>query len=487
MDNNHSISDTDLLERFESIQNGEDFTAEPLTHREILQRILEDIPRIDFREYVGIDENKKLKKTNFLVTVIEVLIKTAEESDWALCRKHDFIYIFNDAYWSQFDPDEFQVFLSKVAVKMGVNKFDAKYFRFVKDLFTQFELDAYLPTPENDANTILINLENGTVELNPESGDLINLRKPDPADFLTYQLPFKYDPQAESPLFKKYLEDVLPDKSLQMILAEFVASVFISQKTLKLEKALILYGVGSNGKSVFFDIINALLGDENITSYTIENLTDDRGYARARIADKLLNYASEINTKMDTGKFKQLVSGEPIDARLPYGKPFIAKDYAKLMFNANELPTSVEHTHAFFRRFLIVPFEVVIPKHKQDRKLSSKIINNELSGVFNWVLDGLKRVLEQNGYSDSEKASQENKIYRQETDNVQMFIRERGYESSTIARTQLKELYAKYKRFCDGDGYYPTAKQKFSKRLEKAGFKKGRASDGIFFNIKEER
>jgi putative DNA primase/helicase len=70
-------------------------------------------------------------------------------------------------------------------------------------------------------------------------------------------------------------------------------------------------------------------------------------------------------------------------------------DYAKLIFNCNELPKDVEQTEAYFRRFLIIPFNVTIPEHEQDKELAKKIIDNELSGVFNWVLSGLKRLLMQ--------------------------------------------------------------------------------------------
>ena len=120
------------------------------------------------------------------------------------------------------------------------------------------------------------------------------------------------------------------------------------------------------------------------------------------LGNKLVNYASEINGKMDVSIFKQLVSGEPVDARLPYGEPFTLVNYGKLIFNCNQLPTSVEHTHAFFRRFLIIPFEVTIPEEQQDDQLAEKIIKSELSGVLNRVLEGLKRVLKQRRFTKSE-------------------------------------------------------------------------------------
>lgn len=114
-------------------------------------------------------------------------------------------------------------------------------------------------------------------------------------------------------------------------------------------------------------------GEANIGSYSLQRLTDDTGYFRAKLSNLLLNYASEINGSLETSIFKQLVSGEPVEARLPYGEPFILKQYAKLMFNCNELPRDVEHTHAYFRRFIIIPFDVTIPEERQDKNLHTRI------------------------------------------------------------------------------------------------------------------
>ncbi len=186
---------------------------------------------------------------------------------------------------------------------------------------------------------------------------------------MTYQLPFRYDSKAEAPLFEAYLNKVLPDQERQKVLAEYLGFVFIKHgsNALKEEKALILYGTGANGKSVFFEIVNALLGEENVSSYSLQSLTNDNGYFRAKIANKLVNYASEINGTLEASIFKQLVSGEPVEARLPYGQPFTLKQYAKLVFNCNELPKDVEHTNAYFRRFLIIPFDVTIPRKSRTR------------------------------------------------------------------------------------------------------------------------
>src|SRR4029078_2469053 len=121
---------------------------------------------------------------------------------------------------------------------------------------------------------------------------------------------------------------------------------------------------------------------------------------------------------------------EAVEARCPYGMPFIMAEYAKLIFNCNELPKDVEQTNAYFRRFLIVPFNVTIPEDEQDKELSKKIIANELSGIFNWVLDGLKRLLVQKNFSNSDAIDQQLKEYEKNSDSVRMFLEDEGYEKS---------------------------------------------------------
>jgi len=403
----------------------------------------------------------KLNKNHYLILCIEQLLKIAKSNNWGLCKKNGYIYLYNGSYWSEINKESFQSFLGNVALKMGVEKFKCKIHTFKDELFKQFMADAYLPTPKTKKNNVLINLQNGTFEITPTKRGLRDFER---SDFITHQLPFEYEPEATAPLFNKYLDEVLPDKDKQKVFAEYCGYIFIKPSVLKLEKMLILYGTGANGKSVFFEILNALLGTENISNYSLQSLTNDNGYFRAKIANKLVNYASEINGRLETDIFKQMASGEPIEARLPYGEPFIINEYAKLIFNCNELPKDVEHTPAYFRRFLIIGFDVTIPEDNQDKQLPQKIINNELSGVFNWILQGLERLLEQKKFSKCEAIENARTNYEKQSDSVKMFIEEFEYSTSTDYTT-ISILYNQYKSFCIEDGFRPVNKSNFMKRL----------------------
>ncbi len=429
-------------------------------------------------------ENNKPKLHHYLVLITEEILRIANEGNYGICKLQNEIYLYNGAYWKKIDKELFQEFLGEATLKMGVTKYKAKFFQFKEYLFKQFMSDAYRPTANTDKDVVKINLLNGTYIISVSGCKLVQFRR---EDALLYQLSFSYNQNSIAPIFDKYLNRVLPDKSQQMVLAEYIGYLFIKNgsKAIKEEKVLILYGSGANGKSVFFEIINALLGKENITNYPLQNLTDSKGYHRAKIANVLLNYASEISGKMEANVFKQMASGEPIDARLPFGEPFTLDQYAKLIFNCNELPKDVEHSNAFFRRFLIIYFSQTIPAHEQDKELHTKIIENELSGVFNWALEGLNRLLFQKGFTKCEAVEQAREEYKIQSDSILTFLQEENYQPSLTYSKSLKELYREYTFFCVDNGYRACGNKLFRKRLEDAGYGSDRNAQGRLIYIEK--
>ncbi len=431
-------------------------------------------------------DSLKVGKNHLLILSIEFINELAHANDWGLCINQGFIYLFNGAYWKSLEDPVFTKFLGEAAERLGVAKYTAKLYKFRDELLKQFQSDSYLPAPNPDNSKVVINLLNGTFEVTLTGTRLRNFER---NDFITYQLPFVYDPNADAPIFNDYLTKVLPDVSRQQVISEFFGSVFIKNGTgIKLEKALLPYGAGANGKSVLFEIITALFGFENVSNFSLSNLTDSTGYYRAMIKDKILNYASEISNQLESAFFKQMTSGEPLPARLPYKNPITITQYAKLVFNVNKLPTEVEHSDAFFRRFLIIPFDVTIPEHEQDKELHKKIIEKELPGVFNWVLEGLNRLLKQRTFTYCEASELAVKQYKHESDSVAMFLEENNIVPSHENSIPLKEIYRQYRQYCKDSGCFSLGNINFGKRLERLGFVKVKGREGmlIYCGIQDE-
>ena len=408
--------------------------------------------------------------TIYIVAIVYKLMQISKIQGWNIAKEDDFIYIYNGIYWIQCYKNELYKFFSQITKRMNFYSLaTAETTLFRDDLYKQFLSSAEYYKGFKKEDTVLLNCLNGTLEVTKNN---IKLREHNKADFLKYVLNFDYEKKATAPKFIKYLNDVL-DEDTQKVLQEFAGYIFINH--LKLEKSLICFGSGANGKSVFFEVLKSLLGNPNISTMSLGDLTDKNSGEsnRALLKDKLVNYGSEIRGQnIDLDIFKRLVSGEPVQARLKYGNPFMLESNTKMIFNANELPNINEHNEAVFRRFIIIPFDKTIPEDKRDSELHRKIIDNELSGVLNWILEGLERLLENEKFSVSKKTLEAIEDYKKESDNVALFVEEHNYKVTNIEDyfVSIADLYDNYKTTTKDNGKHPLGKNKFSNRFKSLGF-----------------
>ena len=448
-----------------------------ISSNEILTRILNLILPINFNHYINLESGnfadgknakRDLDDEEKIVVILENLLMKVDEINLGIIMDNYSVFAHNTGYWEEIDLKLFKSFLSEVAIRSGFSKLKARKKRFNELLFNQFTLTASSYIEKSNIDIVKINLLNGTFHIDSRGNENGGVLKPfNKDDYFKYQLSFEYNPKAEATEFIKFMNEVLPDIGCQNVLLEFIA--YSLTKHLKLEKVLILFGTGSNGKSAFFEIISALLGNSNVSTIDMRRLCDENGYYRVGLDTKLLNYASEFGGKIDNQMFKKLISGEPIEARLPNKEPIVIKDYCKFMFNANKLP-DVEHTEAFFRRPIIIPFTKKIQKSQIDIHLPKRIIKNELSGIFNLVLDALDRLLKQNGFSESELIEKELEKYKKESDTVLMFLEEENWIASTTQKMRLNEFYPFYEKYCKDINQIPLARPKFGRRLKELGF-----------------
>src|SRR5215831_10059116 len=178
-----------------------------ITTETILNSILGKVKKFDLKE-LDSEDGKSPGKRHLVVSTVELVLQTAEELGYSLTVKNGRVYIFNGQYWKGISPQIIESFLGKAAEEMGVDLFFARYHVFRTDLYKQFISSSFLPVSERPIDEVLINLKNGTFTITP---DLQNIRAFKQEDFLTYQLPFPFDPAAVFPIFKQYLDKVLPD------------------------------------------------------------------------------------------------------------------------------------------------------------------------------------------------------------------------------------------------------------------------------------
>ncbi|NMJ77102.1 hypothetical protein GLU64_01680 [Nanohaloarchaea archaeon] len=80
--------------------------------------------------------------------------------------------------------------------------------------------------------------------------------------------------------------------------------------TCKYERGLMLLGPTDSGKSVFPDVMKALLGWENVAQESLQDLANTR-WSRASLKGKLANIDHDLDPKAvkDIGMVKKLTSG----------------------------------------------------------------------------------------------------------------------------------------------------------------------------------
>ena len=335
---------------------------------------------------------------------------------------------------------------------------------------------------EPQINEQFINLKNGRLDW--KTGTLIQHNS---NDFIITQLPVKYDPEADCPIFKKYLETTFNDDNIIELALEFMGYCLIPDKSY--QKAVMLTGAGSNGKTVFLETIKNLLGPKNVSNIDLHQLEENR-FKAAELLGKLANIFADLDSRAlkRSTMFKILVGGDRITVERKHKDPFEFNNYARLLFSANELPRSQDRTYAFYRRWIIIPFEKTFTDDNADKNLLKKL-KDELPGILNLALDGLKKLKVDGQFIETEKTIQAKEEYKKQNDSVAAFIDERVIESTDAFLTK-QSFYREYKDWCENAGLKsvsqksPRFKMSIYDSLEKVDeFRNGATGPRCWMNI----
>jgi putative DNA primase/helicase len=149
------------------------------------------------------------------------------------------------------------------------------------------------------------------------------------------------------------------------------------------------------------------------------------------------------------------------------------------------MPFINENSYGLVRRMLFIVFGETIGKDEKDVHLATKIIQKESAVVLNWILEGLKRLKENKGFSPCKSSDEFLEEFRRHIDSVVAFIEEKNYVPSTDESQGIvgrQALYDEYKMFCSSNGYKNHVHiSKFKKRLEGMGFKGDKDRNGRYF------
>ena len=316
-----------------------------------------------------------------------------------------------------------------------------------------------------DPNTVPV--ANGTVDLTDRE-----LRPRRATEYVLATLPVEYDPDAECPTFTEYLEDVCPRAVDRKKLQEYVGYTLMHWD-LPYHKALFLVGPQASGKSTFLDTVNALLGGEpdddrgTTCSLSPQEMTEEK-FAGYGLRKAWANIRSDIPNDLieNTGKFKELVAGDPVKVEKKYHDPITIRPTAKHLFAAKTLPEADVDDDAFFRRILLVSFPNTVPRDERDPDLGEKL-EAELSGILNWALDGLDRLREQRHFTGSPTPAAIQRKWRAWGNSVDRF-KERILETTNDPDDAVpkRDAWDAYQRFCEAEGIPTKTERTFFDNLK---------------------
>lgn len=290
-----------------------------------------------------------------------------------------------------------------------------------------------------------------------------------PEYVITNRIPWDYIPDAQSELAERTLNKLAcDDPSIVALLQECIGYCFYRRN--ELGKAFILTGDKSNGKSTFLDVIKYMLGDENISALDLKELGDR--FSTSMMFGKLANLGDDIGDDFLSGTqvstFKKIVTGNRIKAERKGQDPFEFNPYIKMLFSANDIPRMKDKTGAVLRRLVIIPFNATFTVNDPDFDpyIKYKLVEQEsIEYLIRVGVEGLRRVIQQNHFTQSERVDREIKEYEEENNPIAGFIEDQGLDM--IENQLTADVYKRYQVFCADNSLTPMSNIVFSKQINK--------------------
>lgn len=333
----------------------------------------------------------------------------------------------------------------------------------------------------------LINLRNGI--LNIETRELL----PHSPEYLFLgQLPVNYDPKASYKNFEDFLKHIsmnegkIREKVVNTIQEYLGYGIY---RAYPFKNYMVLDGGGDNGKTALLNIVIALFGEKNNTSVSLQEL-NSRPFAKKQLYAKHVNVSDDLPKKAlkFTGVIKQITGNSVIWADIKGHKDGINfRPFAKPWYACNELPETTDYTDAFFSRQLqITLLNKYLPKGDQkidnvtvferDINIVDKLTTNQqLSGILNYILIGLQRLLENKIFSDDTTTDEKRTIWMRKTNPVHAFVEDEIEIAGEDWCITIEDFFSELVAYCERNEFdKPTARKPVTTRLldENIGVKK---------------
>ena len=389
------------------------------------------------------------------------------------------MYIYEDGYYQQ---DE------KIIERRMLDLFSGIKQAQRAEVLSYIRIKTHTPSAELKINPYVINLQNTRLDI--RTGE----RLPFGFENIEFdRIPVKYDPDAKCEALDQMLQKVFcDDTEVLNLFEEMIGACLIKHN--RYQKAFMLYGSGSNGKSTVLDIVKKFLGSANYSSIPLEQVT--ARFNTAELENKLANIGDDIDNVAirDTGTLKKLFSGNSIQVERKGERPFTIEPYATHIYSANTIPRSFDKSDGFYRRWIFIPFNARFSAEDPDYDpmIEDKVTTDEaMSHLLNIGLRGAQRLLKNGRFTEPESVKKALEQYKTDNSTVLSWIDDVGIDERVALASSRKKLYSDFTDWCKQSGVkvdHVTGKKAFFKEvITKFGFEEAgqQKSDGQwYFRIK---
>jgi len=327
-----------------------------------------------------------------------------------------------------------------------------------------------------DRDPWLLNVANGTVDLS--TGEL---RPHNPADNITMLAGGAYRPDTTARTWEAFLTRILDgDQELEAFLRRLAGASAIG--AVREHILVILHGNGANGKTTFVGALQAALADYAHAAPVSLLVGEHKGGATPELADlrgrRLVTVAeTREDGDLSVERVKALTGGDPINARHLYGQPFTFTPSHTPWLLTNHKPRIGDDGDAIWRRLLLVPFAVTIPKAEQDAGLGDRLAL-EVDGILTWIIKGAIEYGER-GLDPPEQVLVATNEYRDAESTFDAWIEERLHldRDAWTSSAHLRYSYLDWAKANDAEELKARA---ISERLaQREGLRRARGAGGV--------
>lgn len=286
---------------------------------------------------------------------------------------------------------------------------------------------------------------------------------------ITNKIDWDYNPNAYTELTDKTLNKIACNDQIIRYLLEEVVGYSLYRRN-EIGKAFIMIGEKNNGKSTFMDMMQTMLGENNISALDLKELGDR--FKTAELFGKLANIGDDIGDEFiaNAAVFKKLVTGDRLNVERKGQNPFDFNNYSKMMFSANNIPRigKGKDSAAILRRLVIIPFDARFSPDDPDYHPFIKYELRQQESIEYLIqlgIQGLKRVLQNQKFTESEKVQSEIDEYEENNNPIIGFFK--SIEKDEIENEPTNQVYRQYQEYCLANSLQALSNIEFSKQVKR--------------------